>query len=136
MLKLQDDIKRTFFFSYIGSFILFLLVAYISIKELLISYIEDALLLTKVLKEYDFIWGMLILLFLLLALLSYFIVQRLSKKITSDIESKITYLEEINSKNYDAIIKIENYVEFLKMSLLLKNLVKRLKQKEKKASKK
>jgi hypothetical protein len=51
--------------------------------------------------------------------------------VTDEIEDINEYLEEINKKNYEAVLKIEHHLEFLQLSLLLKNIVKRLKNKSK-----
>ncbi|WP_457745952.1 hypothetical protein [Sulfurimonas sp.] len=136
MLKLEQDIKRKFIGLFLVTFMLIFVSAYLFVKELLLKSIHDTALLAKIMQQYNIIWLEIGVIFLLLFSLSYYIVNTLSKKILQDVQAKETYLEEINNKKYDAVIKIENYVEFLKMSLLLKNIVKRLKQKEKKASKK
>jgi len=60
----------------------------------------------------------------------------LHKKLDEDIAALSYYLRKLDSKKYDAEIKIKNYLEFLEIVLLLKNLVKRLHNKEKKSSKK
>lgn len=51
--------------------------------------------------------------------------------VTDEIDDINSYLEEINNKNYEAVLKIEHHLEFLQLSLLLKNIVKRLKSKKK-----
>lgn len=58
--------------------------------------------------------------------------KKISDKVSSDILGLKSYLRDINAKEYESVIKIEHYVEFLEISVLLKNIVKRLKQKEKK----
>jgi hypothetical protein len=63
-------------------------------------------------------------------------INSLHKKLNEDIDILSSYLKKIDAKEYDAEIKIKNYLDFLELSLLLKNLVKRLVQKEKKNLKK
>jgi signal transduction histidine kinase len=48
-----------------------------------------------------------------------------------DIEQLTNYLDEISNKNYKAIIKTKYFYEFLQISLLLKNLVKKLSNRDK-----
>jgi len=60
----------------------------------------------------------------------------LHKKLDEDIAALSYYLRKLDNKNYDAEIKIQNYLEFLEIVLLLKNLVKRLYNREKKSPKK
>lgn len=50
-----------------------------------------------------------------------------------DLDAIRAYLEDMNDKKYDAIVKIMHYVEFLHLSLLLKNITKRLSQRAKKS---
>jgi Ca2+/Na+ antiporter len=76
--------------------------------------------------------GLFIVTFLIIVMMIY----KLHKRLNEDIETLREYLKKIDAKEYDAEIKIKNYLEFLEFSLLLKNLLKRLYQKEKKASKK
>jgi len=136
VLRVKDDIKRTFLRSFIITFVLFLLLSYTLVKQLIISEIKEPLLLDKILSNYNFIWILLLLFALFLIAFTYFLILRLTQRVQKDIDSNTAYLEEINSKKYDGIVKIEHYIDFLKMSLLLKNIAKRLKQKEKKAPKK
>jgi len=80
-------------------------------------------------------------LFLLLTFIAAFLIlvrmiNRLHKKLNEDIDALSNYLKKIDTKEYDAKIEIKNYLDFLELSLLLKNLVKRVVQKEKKSSKK
>lgn len=72
----------------------------------------------------------------IIALSTYFY-NRTLNKVNNDVKQIISYLHEISeNKNYDASLKIDHYTDFLQISLLLKNVAKRLNQKDKKASKK
>ena len=88
--------------------------------------------LNTVMYEVNMIWFGIFVLFLVLSFGVYFAVKSMGSKIEEDVMHINNYLEEVNNKNYDAIIIIENYVEFLQASVLLKNIVKRLKSKDKK----
>lgn len=61
----------------------------------------------------------------------FFVLRFMIGSITDEIDDINNYLEEINNKNYEAVLKIEHHLEFLQLSLLLKNIVKRLKGKNK-----
>lgn len=50
----------------------------------------------------------------------------MSKKIRYDIEQITIYLEELSNKNYKAILHTKYFNEFLQISILLKNLAKKL----------
>ncbi|QOP41772.1 hypothetical protein [Sulfurimonas marina] len=66
----------------------------------------------------------------ILYVVSYYILKKFVFKLDKDINALIKYLEELNDKNYDAHLEIHHNLEFLKISLLLKNLVKRLYKKK------
>jgi len=63
-------------------------------------------------------------------------INNLHKKLKEDIDALAHYLKKIDAKEYDTKIVIKNYLDFLELSLLLKNLIKRVVQKEKKSTKK
>jgi hypothetical protein len=81
-------------------------------------------------------WLLIFFAFLLSFGTIFFMAYRLYKKLKEDIDSLSDYLKKIDAKEYDAEIKITHYIDFLELSLLLKNLVKRVYQREKKSSKK
>lgn len=83
-------------------------------------------------ETYNIIWAGIFMLFVVGVGISFIFVKKFADEVTTDVNNFTNYLEEINKKNYEAPIQIQHYVEFLKMSLLFKNLVKRLKQKKKK----
>jgi len=56
---------------------------------------------------------------------------RISKKIRHDIDEITNYLREISEKNYRAIIKPEHFSEFLYVAVTLKNLAKKLNNRDK-----
>ena len=81
-------------------------------------------------------WIVVASLFIVAFLILLTMIHKLHKRLNEDIEALSEYLKKIDAKEYDAEVKIKNYLEFLEFSLLLKNLLKRLYQKEKKTSKK
>ncbi|OYZ59196.1 MAG: two-component sensor histidine kinase, partial [Sulfuricurvum sp. 24-42-5] len=62
-------------------------------------------------------------LFIIIALITAF---KISKKAQYDIAQITHYLHEISAKNYMAVLKPQHFREFLQITLLLKNLVKKL----------
>jgi len=62
-----------------------------------------------------------------------FVLQKYLQNMQEDLDAIRAYLEDMNDKKYDAIVKIMHYVEFLHLSLLLKNITKRLSQRAKKS---
>lgn len=77
----------------------------------------------------DFWFSYFELLFILYVV-SYYAIKKFVLKLDRDINALTRYLEELNAKNYDAHLEIQHNLEFLKISLLLKNIVKRLYKKK------
>lgn len=67
-------------------------------------------------------------LFIVIALITAY---KISKKVHYDIEQITLFLHEISAKNYTAVLKPEYFREFLQITLLLKNLVKKLRNRDK-----
>ncbi|MCW9026137.1 MAG: HAMP domain-containing histidine kinase, partial [Thiovulaceae bacterium] len=59
-------------------------------------------------------------------IISFYTSNRMSQKVIEDIGRIKVYLDEISNKNYKANLKVKYFHEFLEISLLLKNLVKKL----------
>ena len=62
----------------------------------------------------------------------FFLMKKIGDSIESEVKDIRNYLNEISNKNYSAVIKINKYQDFLEISLILKNIVKRLKNRDKK----
>ena len=73
----------------------------------------------------------LIFIFLAFVAFAYYLANRMSRRLRHDINQISDYLEEIARKNYKAEIKTSYYAEFLQIAIQLKNLVKKLRQREK-----
>ena len=88
--------------------------------------------------DFDNVVVSIVLLFVLF-LSAFLVVVKMIKdlhlRLDEDIEALSSYLKKVDAKEYDATIEIKNYLEFLELSLLLKNLVKRLVQRSKKGAK-
>ncbi len=73
----------------------------------------------------------LIFIFLAFVAFAYYLANRMSRRLRHDINRISDYLDEIARKNYKAEIKTSYYAEFLQIAIQLKNLVKKLRQREK-----
>lgn len=123
MLKISKTFTKLFSLIAI-TFTLFFIASYFSIR-LFVIQAED-------LEIYNQIWLVLgVLLVFTLALL-LFSIKSISYKFSQDVKELHDYLQEISDKNYDAVIKIRFIHEFLEMSLRLKNIIKRLNNKDSK----
>jgi len=60
----------------------------------------------------------------------YLVYKKIVKDISYDLNQVKNYLEEINEKNYEAVIKTKHFSEFLQIELLLKNISKRLRKRD------
>jgi signal transduction histidine kinase len=94
-------------------------------------YIRLSLSLAKVMQDFYSLWIKLAVLFFVILLIAFYASKRMSARVLYDIEQLTHYLDEISNKNYKAIIKTKYFYEFLQISLLLKNLVKKLSNRDK-----
>jgi len=136
---LLSKLKSTLFLKFIIIvtllFFTLFLVSYALFNNFIIEHISIEKL-DLVMDDFYTIWLEIGISFFILLTIALYVFSRTIKKITTDISSLTLYLEKISNKQYDSIIKIENYIEFLQLSMHLKNLVKRLQQKDKKQKKK
>lgn len=133
MLNLKKEIYKKFFFTLVGVFVVLLSLAYFLLKDLLLSQLNpqhDNIIL--IMDSYNTIWAEILIAFVVLGTVAFLYIKRLSDTLLEDVQHLSEYMQAINDKNYEAIIQIQHYTEFLKIALIFKNLVKRLKQKEKK----
>jgi len=127
MLNLKKDIFLTFLAIFFGSFFVLFSMAYILLKHFFIEYVDGMHM-----DKFNALWLDIGFVFLIVFIISFIFIQRLQKRISQDTSEIQDYLEEIDAKNYEAVLKINYYTEYLHIAVLLKNLVKRVKNKEKK----
>ncbi|QFR49764.1 sensor histidine kinase [Sulfurimonas lithotrophica] len=82
--------------------------------------------LAKVLSHFYELSIKIGLIYIFILVISFYTSNRMSQKIIEDIGRIKVYLDEISNKNYKANLKVKYFHEFLEISLLLKNLVKKL----------
>ncbi|MDY0123400.1 ATP-binding protein [Sulfurimonas sp.] len=98
-------------------------------------YLRLSMSLEQIMYDFYSLWTKLFFVFMGILILATFISKTMSQKVVYDIEQITNYLDEVSNKNYKAIIKTKYFYEFLQISLLLKNLVKKLSKNERKKSK-
>ena len=123
MLKIDKTFTKLFFLIAI-SFFLFIVVSYFSLKLIIVD--------SENIELYNQVWMMLGALYLFILTLVYLSIKSINYKLSEDIEHFQDYLEEVSNKNYQAVIKIKYFHEFLEMSLRFKNIIKRLNNKHSK----
>ncbi len=94
-------------------------------------YFRLAMSLEKIMDHFYVLWLKLFAAFLILTIVSLAIAYNISKKVRHDISQITRYLDEVSAKNYKALLKPEYFREFLQISILLKNLVKKLHNRDK-----
>ena len=77
------------------------------------------------------LWTKLAASFLLFVIIALILTFKISKKAEYDIAQITQYLHDISAKNYMAVLKPQHFREFLQITLLLKNLVKKLRTRDK-----
>jgi len=93
--------------------------------------VRMAMELTQMLKRFWSILTDIIIVLVIFMAFALFLTFRTSKRLESDVEAINRYLDAIGGKNYKAVLKVKYYKEFLQIALQLKNVVKRLRQREK-----
>lgn len=84
----------------------------------------------RILASFTTITSRMVFAFLFFIILAIIISYKLSQKINEDVSQLIEYLDQISNKNYKAVIKTRHFSEFLRISLQLKSLVKKLSDRE------
>lgn len=95
-------------------------------------YIRLSMGLEQIMYDFYSLWTKLFFVFMGIVIVATFISRNMSQKVLHDISQITNYLDEVSNKNYKAIVKTRYFYEFLQISLLLKNLVKKLSKNEKK----
>lgn len=94
-------------------------------------YIRLAMSLDGVMKNFYTLWLKLLASFAVLTLIALIISYKISKKARYDILQITQFLDQVSAKNYRAPLKPEYFREFMQISILLKNLVKKLHNRDK-----
>lgn len=103
----------------------------IAARDNTILYLRLAMSLEKIMDHFYTLWLKFFSFFLVLMGIALIIAYRISQKTRYDITQITQFLDQISAKNYHAAIKPQYFREFLQISLLLKNLVKKLRNREK-----
>ena len=129
MKYLKKTLLTRFLVLLVGSVFLSSFITYLFVKSLLLEKNIDVV-------ELDLLYFILIPIFLLIITASFYLYKTVVDRVAEDINQILTYLQAISKKNYERVIRIKYFQDFLAISLLLKNLIKRVNQKDKKSSKK
>ncbi|MDF1882661.1 hypothetical protein JHD49_01760 [Sulfurimonas sp. SAG-AH-194-C21] len=138
MKKLKNDIFLRIILMFIGVFIVLFIISYALSKHFILSLpLEDPQVAKLTLEGFNLVWLKISLVFFSLMIGAYFILKHLKKRIYEDLDALSEYMYEVSeNKNYEKTLKIQHYLEFLQIAVGLKNLTKRLVQKDKKSTKK
>lgn len=100
-----------------------------------IVYVRLSMSLAQIMYDFYSLWVKLFFVFIAVMIIATFVSRKMSQRIVYDISQITSYLDEVSNKNYKAAVKTKYFYEFLQISLLLKNLVKKLSKNEKKKAK-
>jgi signal transduction histidine kinase len=98
-------------------------------------YVRLSMGLGQIMDDFYSLWIKLFFIFMGILLIATFVSKKMSQRIVYDISQLTNYLDEVSNKNYKAVVRTKYFYEFLQISLLLKNLVKKLSKNEKKKAK-
>lgn len=98
-------------------------------------YLRLSMGLAQIMSDFYSLWIKLFFVFMTIVIVGVFISKRMSQKIVYDISQITNYLDEVSNKNYNTVLKVRYFHEFLQISIFLKNLVKKLNKNEKKKNK-
>lgn len=91
--------------------------------------------LSLVMDHFYTLWLKLAASFVMMIIIALLVSYKISKKVQCDIDQITQFLDEVSKKNYNATLKPEFLREFLYVTLLLKNLVKKLRNRDKQKQK-
>lgn len=87
--------------------------------------------LNMLLEDFYSLWYRLTFVFVISIIIGLYLAYKISKKIRYDLQEITHYLREVSDKNYRAVIKPEHFSEFLYIAVILKNLAKKLNNRDK-----
>jgi len=94
-------------------------------------YLRLATPLNTIMSSFYTLWIRLIIIFIIFMVAGLMVAYQMSKRVRYDIDQIVKYLDEISNKNYKAIIKTAYFQEFLHIALNLKDLAKKLSNRDK-----
>jgi lysylphosphatidylglycerol synthetase-like protein (DUF2156 family) len=134
MKKLQNDIFKKLFILFVLLIISLLVVVFFLFN----NFIESTLLSVEidkkaVLSEFYYLVSIIVSISFIFIAIVYKYIKKVEKNFLEDFDSLRQYIYNISlNKKYDATLHIKHYLEFLHISIVLKNIVKRLRAKTKK----
>jgi len=133
MKKIREILLVKTMFVFGGVFFFFFLLLYVLFKNFLFEHTSDK----EIFSAYNTLWIWVFLFTIFLFIIVFIYIKKKILGIENDINAIKEYSKELSeNKNYEASIHIKYSKECLETSIYLKNIAKRLLQKEKKSSKK
>ena len=134
MKKLNNDLFTKPLALFSGFVVFLFLLSFVLFEqftqELILSSNLDK---SQVMHDFYSLWFAIALVCLTLYLALFGILRSIKKKFNKDLAGLTIYLHEISSKKrYNSPLQINHYIEFLHISIVLKNIIKRLHNKHKK----
>jgi signal transduction histidine kinase len=89
-------------------------------------YIQLYMTLNQIMDDFYMLYIKIAIIIFVVIVMAFYISRELSKRVLYDIKQIRNFLDDISNKDYEAVVKPKYFYEFLEISLMLKNLVKRL----------
>ena len=126
MKSINKQIRLTYLlgFNLLIFTVLFFLYNYL--KAIVESYSNNINIILSGVSIVFMIIGLSVLVF---SFAMYMFLKKQNDKLVTDVETLGEHVQEISDKQYDSAIKIKYYSDLLQISLVLKNIVKRLNKK-------
>ena len=127
MKNLNKQIKLSYLVGFNLILFIVLSILYIYFKELVQNSSND---INLILSGISIVFLLIGLSILIVSSLIYFFLKHQNNKLLRDVEALSEHINEISEKDYQSKVEIKHYQEFLQISILLKNILKRLNKKD------
>ena len=134
----MKELEKDIFIKVVTIFLVILFVVFVISYALLKNFLLDLSLSktlnsSELISSFNTVWFEITVLFVLSIILAIYLLKRVLSKLSDDLNELKSYIENIShKKSYDATLEIKHYLEFLHISISLKNIIKRLHKKDKK----
>ena len=134
MKKIKQDIYTKTFYIFLAALSILFIVSFALGKYLITTIItSNNLDATVIMNDFYTTWSILFVIVLFILFFITKLLNGISDKVENELSELQIYMKKLSKdKKYDAIYNPQNYIEFLHISTVMKNLVKRLHSKDKK----
>jgi len=134
MKNIESEIFSNIFRAFVGIIITIFIISFFIFEHFTQTLIATSTLeQSAVMSSFYTLWFVIALLCAVAIYVAYRLLRKVNNRLNEDLLGLNVYLHDISTnKNYEAILQIKHYLEFLQISVTLKNIIKRLHTKDKK----